>query len=138
MNINLLAPCGLYCGSCRQYLARSEGILEQKGLKHGCEGCRIRDKNCTFVKKDCPPLRKKEIDFCYECSNFPCDNLIKLSEIYVTRYNVSLIENLKRLKKVGIDKWLEEQIEYFKCPKCGGKMCIHDSECFNCGYIEKK
>lgn len=137
MNINLVAPCGIYCGSCRHYLARSEGVLKQKGLKHGCEGCRIRDKNCSFIKKDCPSLRKKEISFCFECNNFPCKNLVKLDKRYTTRYNVSPIGNLKRIKKVGVDKWLKEQKEKFKCPKCSGKMSVHDEECFNCGYKEK-
>lgn len=134
MDINIVAPCGLYCGSCRHYLAKSEGVLKQKGLKRGCEGCRIRNKNCSFIKKDCPSLRKKEIDFCFECNKFPCKNLEKLDKRYTIRYNISLIGNLKRIKKIGLSKWLKEQENKFKCPKCGGKISVHDNECFNCGY----
>ncbi len=137
INIDLIGPCGFYCKSCRHYLARSEGMLQQKGLKQGCEGCRVRDKNCAFIKRDCPSLRKKDIDFCFECKDFPCENLEKLDNRYRTRHHVSLIGNLKRIKKVGVDQWLEEQQAKFKCPKCGGMMSIHDNECYTCGYYEK-
>lgn len=132
-NTNLIAPCGIYCGSCRHYLARTEGVLEQKGLKHGCEGCRIRNKNCAFIKRDCPALRKKEVDFCFECKDFPCANLKALDNRYTSRHKVSLIENLRRIEKIGADKWLEEQKVFFTCPKCCGKISVHDYECYNCG-----
>ena len=137
INIDLTGPCGFYCESCRHYLARSEGLLKQKGLKQGCEGCRARDKNCAFIKRDCQSLRKKEIEFCFECDDFPCENLERLDNRYRTRHEVSLIGNLKRIKKVGVAQWIEEQKQNFKCPKCQGKMSIHDNECYNCGYNEK-
>ena len=66
IEMNLAAPCGMYCGTCRQYLARVKNKLEEKKLKAGCIGCRVRDKNCSFVKKDCKLLKKKEIDFFHD------------------------------------------------------------------------
>lgn len=83
---DLAAPCGLYCGSCRQYLAKREGLLKKTGLKQGCDGCRIRDKTCTFIKRDCISLRKKELDFCFECKDYPCDNLNALDSIYRSHF----------------------------------------------------
>jgi hypothetical protein len=130
---NLAAPCGIYCGMCRQYLALKKDLLEEKGLKWGCQGCRIRHKNCTFIRRDCPSLRKNEIDFCYECEKFPCQNLKKIDKIYRERYSVYLIENLKRIKEIGVEKWLQEQKELYTCPECGGEICIHDVECYDCG-----
>jgi hypothetical protein len=118
---------------CRQYLALKKELLEEKGLKWGCEGCRIRHKNCAFIRRDCPPLRKDKIDFCYECEGFPCQNLKKIDKIYRERYSVNLIENLKRVKEIGVEKWLQEQNELYKCPECGGEICIHDVECYDCG-----
>ena len=132
-NMNLAAPCGMYCGTCRQYLVRIKNKLAEKKLKAGCTGCRIRDKNCSFVKRDCKLLKKKEIDFCYECDNFPCENLMKISELYIKRYNMSFVENLKRIKKIGVQKWIDEMEEKFKCQKCGGIICIHDFQCYDCG-----
>jgi hypothetical protein len=130
---NLAAPCGIYCGMCRQYLALKKDLLEEKGLKWGCQGCRIRHKNCTFIRRDCAPLRKNEIAFCYECEKFPCQNLKKIDKIYRERYSVYLIENLKRIKEIGVEKWLQEQKELYRCPECGGEICIHDVECYDCG-----
>ena len=67
MNItDLVARCGLYCGSCRAYLVLKKDMLEERGYKHGCEGCKIRNKNCAFLRKQCAPLRKGEYDSCSE------------------------------------------------------------------------
>jgi hypothetical protein len=134
LDINLAAPCGLYCGICRQFLVLKKGLFEEKGLKRGCEGCRIRHKNCAFIRRDCPALKKDEIDFCYECEKFPCDNLKKIDKGYRERWSVSLIENLKRIKSIGAEEWLQEQKELYTCPECGGEICLHDTECFDCGY----
>jgi hypothetical protein len=114
--MNLAAPCGFYCGTCRHYLAQSKGLLEEKGLKAGCQGCRIKDKNCAFIKKDCALIRKKEIDFCYECNNFPCENLIKLNQRHLRDDNISMIDNLRRIEKIGAAKCLKEQEKKWSCP----------------------
>ena len=131
---NLAGPCGFYCGTCRHYLARAKGLLKEKNLKHGCRGCRIQDKNCTWIKKDCALIRKNQIEFCFKCKNFPCDNLKKLDQRHIRDDNVSLIENLLRIKKIGLSKWLQEQEDKWKCPQCGGNICVIDKECYNCDY----
>jgi hypothetical protein len=130
---NIAAPCGIYCGTCRAYLALKKELLEEKGLKLGCQGCRIRNKNCTFIRRDCSKLRKKEIEYCYECDDMPCNNLKKLDKIYIDRYSLSLIKNLKRIEEIGENSWLQEKKELYTCPDCGGEICIHDGECYDCG-----
>ncbi len=131
-DINLAGHCGIYCGNCRHYLARSKGILKEKKLKHGCHGCRVQNKNCAWVKRDCELLRKKKVDFCFECENFPCANLEKLDFRHLYNENVSPVENLLRIKNVGVQQWLKEQEDEWKCTKCGGNICITDSECYDC------
>ena len=130
---NLAAPCGMYCGTCRSYLLLKKDLFEERGYKSGCTGCRIRNKKCTFIRRDCPQLRKNEIEFCFECKQFPCSNLKKLDIRYKEKYNVSFINNLKRNKKVGVEEWLKEQKKLYKCPDCGGEICVHDEECYDCG-----
>lgn len=132
--LNLAGPCGFYCGTCRHYLARSRGRLKEKKLKHGCKGCRVQDKKCAWIKRDCELIRKKQMSFCFECKDFPCDNLKKLDERHRRDDNVSMIENLGRIQKIGPQKWLEEQEAQWKCPKCGGHLCVEDNECFDCWY----
>ena len=130
---NLAAPCGIYCGACRQYLVLKKEMLEERGFKIGCKGCRIRNKNCAFIRRNCPKLRKNEIDYCYQCDNIPCQNLKKIDKLYRERYSLSLIENLKRIEEIGDETWLQEQEELYTCPDCGGEICIHDEECYDCG-----
>ena len=59
--------------------------------------------------------------------------LIPLSDGYVKRYGVNLVANLERLREIGEEKWVKEQIEFYKCPECGGEICVHDDECYDCG-----
>ena len=131
---NLAAPCGIYCGACRQYLVLKNNQLEQRGFKRGCEGCRIRNKNCTFIRRDCPFLKNNKVEYCYECDKFPCQNLRKMDDLYQNRYSVNMIGNLEQIKEKGVETWLQEQIVLYTCPKCGGEICVHDEECYNCGF----
>jgi len=108
-------------------------LLEERGYKSGCKGCRIRNKKCVFIRRDCSLLRKNEIDFCYECDSFPCQKLQKLDNHYQQKYSVNLINDLKRIEEIGADTWLYEQEELYACPQCGGEICVHDAECFDCG-----
>ena len=130
---NLAAPCGVYCGACRSYLLLKKDLLEEKGYKSGCNGCRIRNKKCSYIKRDCALIRKNEIEFCYECDTFPCSNLKKLDDMYFKRYGVSQIKNLKRLQAVGFEQWIKEKEKLYQCPDCGGEICVHDAECYDCG-----
>lgn len=130
--LNLAGPCGIYCGNCRHYLARSKGLLQEKKLKHGCKGCRVQDKKCVWIKKDCELIRKNRIDFCYECEEFPCTSLEKLNQRHVKDYNVNLIDNSLRLKMIGAEQWLKEQEDLWSCSNCGGSFCVMDSECYDC------
>ena len=130
---NLAAPCGIYCGACRQYLLWKKDLLEERGYKVGCKGCRIRDKNCAFIRRDCSLLKKKEIEFCFECEVFPCEKLKKIDKHYQEKYFVNMINNLKRIKEIGAKKWLKEQEELYTCPICKGEICVHDAECYDCG-----
>ena len=77
-------------------------------------------------------LRKKELDFCFECQDFPCENLKSLDSEYQSRYKTSLINNLKRIKKIGVDKWIDEQVQLFTCVHCGANTSIHEEKCYFC------
>lgn len=133
-NKYLVGHCGIYCGACRAYLVLKKDLLKIKGYKRGCKGCILQNKNCAFIVRDCPQLRKKEIEYCFKCEKFPCQNLKRIDNMYLIRYNVSLLENLKRIQEVGVNKWVEEQAILYTCPECGGEICVHDAECYDCGY----
>ena len=132
LNKNLIAPCGMNCGICKWYLSYSRGIPKKKGRVTHCSGCLPRNKNC-FLKRGCGKMRKNEIKFCFECGDMPCENLDRLDRRYRTRYNMSMVANLKELKTKGMNKFLAAQRKRYRCPKCGGVICVHDGKCYDCG-----
>jgi hypothetical protein len=138
MDKELIAPCGMNCGLCSNYLAMKND-LRTKGLKLPyCKGCRPRDKQCSFIKKKCERLRNHDLNFCYECTFFPCNKLLGLQKAYVTLYHVSMVENLTFIKMHGIDKFLENQKTKWRCPDCGGVLCCHNGICYSCGLEKLK
>jgi hypothetical protein len=44
-----------------------------------------------------------------------------------------MIRNLKDIKKYGMDKFLKEQQEKYRCNECGGVICVHNGICYSCG-----
>jgi rubrerythrin len=47
---------------------------------------------------------------------------------------MSMVENLKELKAKGMDEFLKNQQAKYKCPSCGGVVCVHDGKCYSCGF----
>lgn len=132
----LIAPCGMNCGICSGYLAMKYDVHGQ-GLRMGyCAGCRPRDKQCAFIQKSCRLLFSGDVEYCYECNEFPCRNLKHLDKRYRESYRMSMIDNLEHIRDNGMEKFLEQQKEKWQCPECGGVICCHNGICFGCG-IEK-
>jgi len=133
MNEELIAPCGMNCGICSGYLAFKHS-LKSKGIRMPyCIGCRPRDKKCAFLKKRCNLLLSGQLQYCYECQDFPCERLRHLGKRYQSLYRMSMIENLRYIQKSGINKFLIKEQEKWKCSECGGVICCHNGICFNCG-----
>lgn len=125
---SLVAPCGMNCGICMAYLRE----------KNKCPGCRGTDtyKAITRVRckiKNCTIFRDGKAKFCYECRNFPCDNLKYLDKRYQTKYSMSMIENLETIKNFGVRKFLKSENIKWACTKCGGVICVHKGYCNDCG-----
>ena len=134
----LVAPCGMNCGICKSYLAYSRGVPKKRGEVSHCSGCLARNKNCAFIKKRCEKLRKNQIRFCFECPDMPCKNLAHLDEHYRARYGMSMIENQKEIKEKGMDEFLKNQAEKYRCPSCGDVVSVHDARCYACSYQGEK
>jgi hypothetical protein len=125
---SLVAPCGMNCGVCVAYLRE----------KNKCPGCRGADANkpitCVRCKiKNCTIFRKGRTTFCFECGNFPCDNLKHLDTRYRTNYDMSMIENLEHIKNFGMRKFLKNENVRWTCSRCEGTICVHKGYCIDCG-----
>ena len=117
----LIAPCGMNCGICVAYLRD----------KRKCPGCRLRDKKCGI--RNCEKFQKNKFKYCYECDTFPCARIKRLDKRYRTKYEMSMIENLEYIRENGVSKFIEREITRWKCPKCGGVICVHHRKCYTCG-----
>lgn len=128
----LIAPCGMNCGICMAFFGHT---LSGGKRKHPCRGCRSRASQCAFIKKQCGKLATKQIEYCFECSDFPCEILEKLDRRYRCKFGMSMIENLTYIQTNGILKFLENEQEKWKCSTCGGVICVHNRICYSCKQV---
>lgn len=125
---NLIAPCGMNCGLCIGHLRE----------KRPCGGCFKKDdenkpkvcRSCVIV--NCNLLSETESGFCYDCEKYPCNRLINLDKRYRTKYGMSMIKNLAYIKNHGLEKFLKNEKEKWKCKVCGSGLSVHRDFCINC------
>ena len=130
--IELIAPCGMYCGYCNNYLAFKNSIQKKRYKVSHCSGCRIRDKQCSFFKKRCKYIRDKEVRYCFQCVEYPCEILIRFDKSYQKRYNVSFINNFKIIQELGEEEFIEYINRDYTCNKCGEVKSVHSGNCYVC------
>ena len=126
-HVLLIAPCGMNCALCYAY---------QRSKNH-CPGCRVEDERKSFSCdncriKNCDNFKNGSKSFCYECESFPCKRLKHLDKRYRTKYNMSMIENLIKIKKLGLKKFIANENKRWACTKCSGNICVHKGYCINC------
>lgn len=72
------------------------------------------------------------LDYCFECSDYPCRLIKSLEKSYSIRYQASLMENSEFVRQYGLDLFMKAQEKRYTCPNCGGIISIHDKECSEC------
>ena len=93
---NLIGCCGIYCGLCTKYQSKAPSR---------CTGCRLGEQHdwCS-IYRCC--VKKDGYDTCAGCKDvYHC-------EIFLRRKVAEWIpatDNLRQIKEVGLEKWLEEQ-----------------------------
>jgi hypothetical protein len=126
MDASLIAPCGMNCALCLAY---------QRG-KNRCGGCHsdnIPSAHCrTCVIKKCEKRLQSGWEDCSPCEK-PCLRLKQLDKRYRTKYNMSMLENLKTIRENGMASFLVWQKGKYTCPKCGELLCVHRIKCLKCG-----
>lgn len=140
--IRLAGVCGLYCGNCLMYRASADrdwGLRSDLARRYGhepedvrCLGCRARPEDCWsgFCEfKRC--VMRREVEFCCECPDFQCK---KLKAFFKSSPRRKLArENLKRIKEVGWERWIQEQDRRWRCPTCSHKISFRQTRCTFCG-----
>lgn len=129
----LIAPCGMNCGLCSGYLrARKQ-----------CPGCRGDDAGkpsyCVACQlANCEYLSGGDLSFCGDCKTYPCKRLKQLDKRYRTKYGMSMLENLKSIREIGLDAFVTREKTRWACPECGSLICVHKAACSASGTVWNK
>ena len=117
----LTSPCGIPCFHCpahmavanpeiRKMVAETLGIPEEKAA---CEGCRPQEGRIKVLNPDeqCRIFScaaQKNVDFCNECDDFPCERFQPYADQANYPHNTKMYQ-LCMMKKLGFEKWAEEE-----------------------------
>ncbi len=154
INTAFISPCGLYCGVCAIYMAHrdhNEKLKEKLvGLYKGgvagkgtlpnaenvttedirCGGCLSNDlfmhcKQCEI--RNC--TQKKGYAGCHECDDFPCEHIENFPMSVGKRV---ILRAVPHRRKVGTEKWVQDEEARYYCPHCGNKVFRGVVRCNQC------
>jgi hypothetical protein len=130
------AYCGLYCASCPDYRAAEKNISKKQSLTDSeCLGCKsehVKAGGCqTCNLKEC--ARKKGLEFCIECTDYPCKDLEKFKTDKLYPYHAEVYGYLETIKKRGRNTWIEDMKKRWSCPECTAALIWWDTVCPECG-----
>jgi len=84
-----------------------------------CQGCRNEKGTIPFLNMNEPCsvykcTEEKGIDFCYDCSDFPCDHLHPYADKASLLPHNTKVFNLCLIKKMGLETWAETKAKSVK------------------------
>jgi hypothetical protein len=122
---DIAGKCGLFCGSCTAYPEECGGCLSDR-LTESCRICNAGFRACT---------QEKGVTRCYECGDFPCKRLEDFVPIHVENgisHHEHVIEDLRLMKEIGVQSWVDKQALEHACDKCGGIINWNETNCHIC------
>ena len=144
----LVAPCGLYCGACiiRAAVKKNDpqliefiadGLARYLGHPVGvedvnCDGClsEVRAAPCRDCDiRDCATA--KGIDRCSQCPDSPCRLITDFNNDEFAHHS-EVLDNIRRQQEVGIDAWVGELEERWRCPQCDHPRDWYIAQCTSC------
>ncbi len=128
---DMVAPCGLDCSLCARAQQKDDP----------CPGCNGPDENkpefcasrCGIIL--CEKRRQNGYDFCDQCPDYPCADVMEKENRYTSQYPLceSPLQNLRDIRKLGMEAFLAREREMWSCKACGGAICVHTGVCNGCG-----
>ena len=158
-NEHLAAACGTYCGACPAYLAKhgddeqlkmrlqkrssSGPATAQKGtppanwmdglLCDGCLGGGVLAAHCRRCDIRLHALNTQSDSRCTDCEELPCYRITGLMNMGRYLHRQEYLPNLRKIREVGVQEWVNREAERWRCPKCSLPMSWYDAECAKCG-----
>lgn len=114
--------CGLFCGTCPMFPEECHGCLSDKLAPH-CRACPNGFRQC---------VKAHGVTRCFECGDFPCERLHAFLDTHWENgisHHAGVIENLERMKAVGVAAWVDEETAKARCPHCGKVKAWNKQEC---------
>ena len=134
---DLTAPCGLDCFNCELY---EDNITEKMTelIHHtkmgipkeeiACKGCRQQDgKHWHLLSAGCATLdcvKAKGVELCSDCIDFPCAFLAPTADQAAKYPHNMKVFNLCRIKKAGLERWIEEEAGTIRKKYFTGKFAV--------------
>ena len=131
--------CGLYCGACSVMRANEQGLVEETAAEwetkpeditcHGCKSDVLSVYCRTCEIKACAV--EKGIEFCADCSAYPCERLIAFRDDEWPHHSV-VTRNSDEIRQLGSEHWLESQAKRWRCSACSHRTTWYDETCPSC------
>ena len=140
MNTELLAPCSMYCGVCGIFMAHRDNnqkLKDKLANAYGvtpeqiaCKGC-LSDEKFVYCQacgiRAC--VMEKNIDGCHQCKEFPCK---LIDEFPVPVGKKVMLRSVPARKKLGTEKWVEQEENRYRCPHCNEQLFRGAKRCGSC------
>ncbi len=151
-NKDLMAPCGLYCGTCGIYIATRDNNTKFKnvlGRLYGtapeeteCLGCMQAEPakkrfsycaNCPI--RDC--IKAKDLYSCHQCAEWPCamiENFPVATGRCVMEKSIPTWRQLvvESGDEAGSEAWARAECERYHCSSCGAPLFRGAQRCRSC------
>ncbi|MBE0432601.1 GNAT family N-acetyltransferase [candidate division WOR-3 bacterium] len=132
--------CGIYCAACDTLIANEKGTVaklarawKRRPEELVCHGCKTESIAVFCIRckmRQC--VLKKNVEFCFECKDFPCSMLLAFRYDHAPHHS-TVLKNLKAIEQRGLKTWLKDQKARWSCPRCGTKFSWYNRTCKECG-----
>lgn len=142
VNMELVPPCGLYCGVCAiMYATRddNERFRERLAPVYGCQaedlycsGCGAPEDKVWIFCRACPIkscAAEREITGCHQCDDWPCETIENFPMPVARKV---MARAIPRWREVGTERWVAEEEARYHCPSCGNTVFRGARRCHVC------
>ena len=151
-NKDLMAPCGLYCGTCGVYIATRDNNPKFKKVLGNLYGTRPEETECLGCMQAEPPekrycycescqirdcVKSRGYYSCHQCAEWPCP-LIETFPVATGRRVMAKTIPLWREKVAalgeedGSEAWARSECERHHCSSCGAPLFRGAQRCRSC------
>ncbi|HNY65212.1 MAG TPA: DUF3795 domain-containing protein [Deltaproteobacteria bacterium] len=151
-NRDLMAPCGLYCGTCGVYIATRDDNEKFRTVMGNLYGTKPEETRCLGCMQPDPPkmlygycrlcsirdcVRGKGLYSCHQCDQWPCPKIesfgLKTGVRVMKRTIPIWREKVQELgDEEGSVEWARSECRRYHCPSCGKPLFRGAKRCRAC------